>query len=98
MPERNPWPTIWSMPPEFTVGKLVIPWRVLAELMPEEILLALDRHAHADWRARLGVKGDLHEELLRRRLSILSIHLCRGFAFYVVTDVSQSLTKVEMLE
>ena len=88
-----------NAPPKFPLGQTVATRNALAQLLPEDILIALRRHHSGDW-------GDVDEEdwqenetALREDFRLFSVyHTTQDVKFWVITEHDRSVTTVLLPE
>ena len=83
----------------FSLGMVVITRKAEAQLLPLDVMDALNRHAQGDW-------GDLEEEdrlsneraLVKDNRLLSAYHAANGDKFWIITEWDRSVTTILMPE
>lgn len=84
---------------KFRLGRLFSTPGALAAIPPEEMLVALGRHASGDWGDCCPEDAAENELSLREGFRLFSVyHTSTGTKFWVITEADRSLTTVLLPE
>ena len=100
--ERNPFPTLCIDPAEdlFPLGMVVVTSGARDALAPEDVLLAIIRHACGDWGTLCREDREENARALREGLRLFSSYERDDGErrFYVITEADRSVTTVLLPE
>ena len=83
----------------FPLGRTVITRNANDSLHPEDVKLALDRHACGDWGELCDDDRAENERALSQGLRLFSVYRDRGSVkFYIITEHDRSITTVLLPE
>lgn len=83
----------------FPLGRIVATPGALAVLAPEDILLALQRHAAGDWGEVDALDEEANNAAVRSGGRLLSAYLSAdGLGFWVITEADRAATTVLLPE
>jgi hypothetical protein len=79
----------------FELGKTVITRNALTELHPEDVQIALGRHAHCDWGQCGSEDAKANDEALKEGTRLFSVYQDRhGRKFWIITEADRSATTI----
>jgi hypothetical protein len=83
------------MPALFQLGRIVITRAAIADITPEDIFVAVRRHAHADW-GHLDVEDrQANDAALQDGDRLLSCYRsARQIEFWILTEWDRSVTTI----
>lgn len=83
------------MPALFPLGQIVITCAAIADITPEDIFVALRRHAHADWGNVCADDRQANDAALQDGHRLLSSYRsARQIEFWILTEWDRSVTTV----
>jgi len=83
------------MPARFQLGRIVITRAAIAEISPEDIFVAVRRHAHADWGNVDADDRKANDDALCSGDRVLSTYLsARQIEFWILTEWDRSVTTI----
>lgn len=87
------------MKEKFSIGQTVITANAQHSINPEDVQLALSRHAHGDWGDVSEADYAENEFSLGNRLRLFSVYHDRnGMKFWIITEADRSSTAVLLPE
>ncbi len=84
---------------KFLLGRLVATSKAASQLSPEDVAVAIRRHASGDWGEVCEDDRASNEEALVEGLRLMSVYMSsNGLTFWIITEWDRSITTVLLPE